>query len=268
MAKPSIRPGSDVPFIAVPGFADQAVAHGFFGRQGGVSSGVYEGLNCGPGSGDDPAKVSANREKVAKALGADPEKLLSLYQVHGDACLSVTAPWSERPKADAQVTDVPGLALSILTADCAPVLFYGRKPDGSPVIGAAHAGWKGALYGALDSTVAAMGKYGVKPADIRAAIGPSIDKRSYEVGAEFMEEFLKAGPENEKFFMETQKDAHYLFDLGGYCANRLYGLGLTKVFITGPDTYTAERDYFSYRRTTHRKEKDYGRQISAIMIKE
>jgi len=266
MAKPLISPDSKVPFIAVPDFADASkAAHGFFGRQGGVSGGIYAGLNCGTGSNDNPEDIQANRAAVARLLGVEADHVLSLFQVHGADCLKVKAPFSERPKADAQVTDVPGLALSILTADCAPVLFYGEA-NGKPVIGAAHAGWKGAFGGVLDSTVKAMGEYGVKAADIRAAIGPCIGKRSYEVTQEFVDVFLKDDAENERYFLDSSKPGHLLFDLPGYCAGRLYNCGLKQVSITGQDTYAKEADYFSYRRTTHRKEQDYGRQISAIVI--
>ena len=174
MAKISASPGSNI-FLQVPGFPGEGVRHGFFGRAGGTSGGIYGGLNCGVGSSDNPADVKANREAVAALMGVEPGNVLSLYQVHGDVCLKVNAPHKERPQADAQVTDVPGLAISILTADCAPVLFYGRNDKG-PVVGAAHAGWKGALGGVLDSTVYAMEEYGVKAKDIKAAIGPCISK--------------------------------------------------------------------------------------------
>lgn len=263
MAKISASPGSNI-FLQVPGFPGEGVRHGFFGRAGGASDGIYGGLNCGVGSSDNPADVKANREAVAALMGVEPGNVLSLYQVHGDVCLKVNAPHKERPQADAQVTDVPGLAISILTADCAPVLFYGRNDKG-PVIGAAHAGWKGALGGVLDSTVYAMEEYGVKAKDIKAAIGPCISKRSYEVGQDFAAPFLNEDPENERFFMNGGA-GKLMFDLPGYCAARLYNCGLTNVAITGIDTYANERDYFSFRRATHRKEPDYGRQISVIVI--
>ena len=263
MAKISASPGSNI-FLQVPGFPGEGVRHGFFGRAGGTSGGIYGGLNCGVGSSDNPADVKANREAVAALMGVEPGNVLSLYQVHGDVCLKVNAPHKERPQADAQVTDVPGLAISILTADCAPVLFYGRNDKG-PVVGAAHAGWKGALGGVLDSTVYAMEEYGVKAKDIKAAIGPCISKRSYEVGQDFAAPFLDEDPENERFFMDGEA-GKLMFDLPGYCAARLYNCGLTNVAITGIDTYANERDYFSFRRATHRKEPDYGRQISVIVI--
>ncbi len=264
MAKISASPDSKPPFIEVDVFAAKDIAHGFFGRAGGVSSGLYASLNCGPGSFDKPEDVKANRAAVLDALGASKADLLSMYQVHGDTCLRVKEAYPDRPHADAQVTDVPGLALSVLSADCAPVLFYGRNDKG-PVIGAAHAGWKGAIGGVLDSTVYAMEEYGVRASDIRAAIGPCIGKRSYEVSDLFLAPFMAEDPENERFFMNG-KPGHMLFDLPGYCAARLYHCGLGQVSITGIDTFAKEQDYFSYRRTTHRKEADYGRQISVIVI--
>ncbi|MGB4106269.1 MAG: peptidoglycan editing factor PgeF [Alphaproteobacteria bacterium] len=265
MAERSISPDSEIPFLQAPGFGGADVRHGFFGRAGGVSGGIHAGLNCGVGSSDDPAHVKANREAVAALMSVEAGNVLSLYQVHGDVCLKVNAPHKDRPQADAQVTDVPGLAISILTADCAPVLFYGAGKKG-PVIGAAHAGWKGALGGILDSTVYAMEEYGVKAKDIKAAIGPCIGKRSYEVGQDFIAPFLDEDPENERFFMSGGKTGGLLFDLPGYCAARLYNCGLSNVAITGIDTYANERDYYSFRRATHRKEPDYGRQISTIVI--
>jgi YfiH family protein len=265
MARISASPDSEIPFLQVPGFAGEGVRHGFFGRAGGASGGIYGGLNCGVGSSDNPADVKANRDAVAALMGVEGASVLSLYQVHGDVCLKVKEPHKDRPQADAQVTDVPGLAISILTADCAPVLFYGKNDKG-PVIGAAHAGWKGALGGVLDSTVYAMEEYGVKAKDIRAAIGPCISKRSYEVGQDFAAPFLDEDPENERFFMSGVGEGKLMFDLPGYCAARLYNCGLTNVVLTGVDTYSREQDYFSFRRATHRKEPDYGRQISLIVI--
>lgn len=266
MAEPLTSPDSKIAYIQVREFADPAIAHGFFGRAGGVSGGIYGGLNCGVGSSDVPADVKANRAKVAAELGVSAENILSLYQVHGDLCLKVSQPHKDRPQADAQVTDVPGLAISVLTADCAPVLFHGKKGDGSPVIGAAHAGWKGALGGILESTVYKMEEYGVKAETIRAAIGPCIGKRSYEVSEDFAKPFLSQDPEAERFFMSAAKEGHLMFDLPGYCAARLYECGVTKVTITGADTFTREQDYYSFRRATHHKEPDYGRQISVIAI--
>ena len=270
MAMPLLRAGFKIPFIQVPAFTDpvkDGIVHGFFGRRGGVSTGVYESLNCGQGSNDAPADIAANRSLVASALGAEPEKLLSLYQIHSAECLSVLEPWvDERPQADGMVTDVPGIVLSVLTADCAPVLFSGWAGE-QPVIGAAHAGWKGAIGGVLERTVEKMVRdYGVDIDTIRAAIGPTIQKKSYEVSQEFYETFLNQDPDNERFFIGSRKDGHHMFDLPGYCAYRLYNRGVQKVIVRDEDTYADEAGYFSFRRTTYKQEKDYGRQISALMI--
>ena len=260
---------ADVPFFESAEFSKSAdnVFHGFFGRQGGVSDGLYGSLNCGRGSDDDPAHVQANLDRVARQACVTPNNLLTMYQVHGHGCLYVDEPWSfdNRPQVDALVTDKAGIALGVLTADCGPVLFYGEKADGAPVIGAAHAGWKGAIGGALDATVSKMQELGAD--NIKACIGPCIAQSSYEVSAEFFEPFEKENSENERFFMASKKDGHLMFDLAGYCAARLAGLGLKHVFIKDLDTYFNEEDFFSYRRTTHRKESDYGRQISVIAIK-
>ena len=267
MDKTSVLPGSKIPFLSFPDFADAGKAvHGFFGRQGGVSEGIYQGLNCGTGSNDNPDHIQANRAMVAETISVETGNLVSLYQVHGAECLKVERPFPDRPKADAQVTDVPGVALSVLTADCAPVLFYGEA-NGKPVIGAAHAGWRGAVGGVLESTVYKMEEYGVKAGNIRAAIGPCIGKRSYEVDDAFAAPFMAEDPENERFFMAASRPGHLMFDLPGYCARRLYDCGVSQVTITGVDTYVREAEYYSYRRTTHRKEPDYGRQISVIVIR-
>ena len=244
---------------------DKAI-HGFFGRRGGVSAGLYGSLNCGTGSNDNPAHVRQNRAAVAAAMGVRADHLVTLHQVHSAECTLVDRPFadSDRPKADAMVTDTPGLALGILTADCGPVLFYGVKADRSPVIGAAHAGWGGALKGVLEATVKAMTERGAKPESIRAGIGPCIGPRSYEVTDEFAAPFLALNPESEHFFKTARREGHLMFDLPGYIAFRLAGCGVRSVTITGFDTCAMENDYFSYRRTTHRAEPDYGRQISVI----
>jgi hypothetical protein len=259
-------------YYRVPGFAnpaDESVFHGFFGRQGGVSKGVYNALNCGPGSDDAIENVRENLEIVATQAGLEANSILLLHQVHGKTCLKAEKPWPilNRPEADGVVTDVPGLGLGILTADCAPVLFQARKADGSPVIGAAHAGWKGALGGILASTVEQIKSYGVKPSDISAAIGPCIGQVSYEVGAEFFEAVLRDDEAAEKFFKSARKADHHMFDLAGYCAMKLAACGLANIAIKDLDTYFNEEDFFSYRRTTHRADKDYGRQISLIAIR-
>jgi polyphenol oxidase len=262
--KTSILPDSDLPNIHVEGFTHGAAMHGFFGRKGGVSAGFYGDLNCGQGSDDEEQAVKQNRARVAGFAGISPENLLSLYQIHGADCVRVEKPWApeDRPKADAMITDCPGIGLGILTADCAPVLFSAGK-----VIAAAHAGWKGALAGVLERTVEAFAGYGIRPHQVSACIGPCIGRRSYEVSMDFIAHFLNQDPLNERFFMESRKEGHYMFDLAGYCASRLQDAGLLHVFMTDADTYALEADFFSYRRTTHRKDPDYGRQISVIALR-
>jgi YfiH family protein len=249
--------------------SDDAVRHGFFGRGGGVSRGIYSSLNCGIGSGDDPAAVRENRRRVAAAMGAAPENFVTLHQVHSALCVTVTKPWGmeQRPQADALVTDVPGLAIGVLTADCAPVLFRGRAADGRTVIGAAHAGWGGAVKGVLEATVAAMGAQGVAPGDLRAAIGPCIGPDSYEVGEAFRAPFIAQDAANAEFFSPATRPGHEMFDLPAYAARRLRAAGVTHVACRGIDTFFNEEDYFSYRRSTHRTEPDYGRQVAVIAIK-
>ncbi len=235
------------------------VPHGFLGRIGGVSTGAYASLNTGPGSDDNPDAVAENRRRAVEAVlpGA---VLLSPYQVHGAAVATVTARWTERPRADAMVTDRPGLALGILTADCAPVLFADRQAG---VVGAAHAGWKGALAGVTDATLAAMEAIGASRARVVAAVGPCIAQASYEVDDAFAERFCRDDPANERFFVEA-RPGHPRFDLPGYVAHRLAAAGVARVELTGHDTYADEARFFSYRRATRRGEGDNGRQISII----
>lgn len=250
--------------------AGDRVVHGFTGRNGGVSPGIYTSLNTGRGSDDNPANVKENYKIVAQFFGIQAQNILTLHQVHGDTCLNVTEGWNEnaRPEADAFVTDRAGIALGVLTADCAPVLFTAEKKDGTPVIGAAHAGWKGAIGGILESTVETMRAYDIKEDSLRAAIGPCIAQTSYEVDEGFFRKFCEDDEGNEKFFKNAQKENHYMFDLPGYCAARLAQSGLKNVFIKDLDTYFNEEDFYSYRRATHRAESDYGRQISLIVIRE
>jgi YfiH family protein len=250
--KSSVLPSSD------------RIAHGFFGRTGGVSKGIFVSLNCGPGSGDVRADVIANRRRVADTLSPHAE-LLTLYQVHSGAAVTVTAPWAlgEGPQADAMATNVPGLALGILTADCAPVLFADAE---ARVIGAAHAGWKGALSGVTDAAIAAMETLGARRDRIAAAIGPCISQANYEVGAEFRARFADAAPGNARWFVPSDRDGHYRFDLEGYVAARLEAASLAHVERVSACTYAREDDFFSFRRATHRGEKDYGRQVSAIVL--
>lgn len=246
------------------------VIHGFFGRRGGVSTGIYGSLNCGLGTDDAVEAVRENRARVANSIHSGPERVLTLWQHHSAECLTVAEAWStkipsELPKADAMATNRPGFALGILTADCAPVLFAGQDSEGRSVVGAAHAGWKGALGGVIENTVAAMRKLGAK--DIAAAVGPCIAQSSYEVSADFVKPFLEQDKGNITFFAVGKNDSTRQFDLAGYVAARLKRTGIENVSVSGADTYSLDGDYFSYRRTTHRKEADYGRQISIIAIR-
>ncbi len=267
------RRDSEQVYIEEKAFADNAKApvfHAFFTRSGGVSRGIYDSLNAGTGSQDDRESVKENRRIMVQNLGVEPENLVTVHQTHSDICLSVSAPFpsgKERPKADALATDVAGLAIGILTADCGPVLFYGQKKDGSPVIGAAHAGWGGAIGGILESTLKAMTELGAEMPSIRACVGPCIAQASYEVGPEFMERFTKQDPENEFFFKSSRREGHAMFDLAGYIAARLAKAGVKHVAINGADTYAQEGLFFSYRRSCHKQEPDYGRQLSGIVIK-
>jgi len=239
-----------------------AIAHGFFGRTGGVSAGIFASLNCGPGSGDDPAAVSENRSRARVALGA--AHLVTLYQVHSAAAVTVTAPWDSGPQADAMVTRVPGIALGILSADCAPVLLADIE---AKVIGAAHAGWKGALGGVVEAAVAAMEKLGAERERIHAAIGPCIAQINYEVGPEFQARFVEADRANDHFFDLSERVGHFRFDLEGYVVHRLREAGVGDVEGLYADTYARESEFYSFRRATHRGEANYGRQISAIVLK-
>ena len=242
------------------------IAHGFFGRKGGVSQGIFASLNCGPGSGDARPDVIENRRRVADALGTGAQ-MLTLFQVHSPNVVTVTAPWNigEGPQADAMVTNVPNLALGILTADCVPVLFADVEAG---VIGAAHAGWNGALGGVKDSTIAAMEELGAKRHRIAAAIGPCISRTNYEVGPEFRDRFLEADSRNALFFVPSDRAHHFRFDLEGYVAERLGAAQIGAIERLSTCTYASEADYFSFRRATHRGETDYGRQVSAIVLKD
>jgi YfiH family protein len=241
------------------------IAHGFFGREGGVSQGIYASLNCGPGSKDDPVAVAENRRRVADALAPEVQ-LISLSQVHSPIVHTLPAWGTEdgkRLEGDGMVTTTPGLGLAILTADCAPVLFADAKAG---VIGAAHAGWKGALGGVLEATLEAMEKLGALRMRINATVGPSISQQNYEVGADFRERFLESGAKPRHFFVASDREGHYHFDLPAYVAHRLTQAGTGSVETLGICTYPAENGFFSFRRTTHAGEPDYGRQISAIVL--
>ena len=245
-------------------FADKPLLrHGFFTRIGGVSSGIYAGLNTGTGSDDDKALVAENRRRVAEWLGVTPQNLLSVWQVHSPDVVTVTQPFDgERPKADAMVTDRPRLAISASSADCGPILF--AEPEAG-VIGAAHAGWKGAFTGVLENTVAAMEALGAKRERIVAVLGPSISPANYEVGPEFVGRFVASTPENERYFTPSRKAGHAMFDLNGYTMDRLKAAGV-RAHSLNRCTYVGENLFFSYRRTTHRGERDYGGLISSIVM--
>ena len=242
------------------------IAHGFFGRQGGVSKGIYASLNCGPGSNDARDNVMENRARATAAL-APNAALVTLYQVHSAQAVTVSAPWQipDNPKADAMVTDRPGIALGILTADCAPILLTDPQ---ARIIGAAHAGWNGALAGVVESVLGAMTRLGARPERIRAAIGPRIGQKAYEVGPEFEARFVSADADNARFFARSPRADHWQFDLPAYVARRLKQAGVESVDILDACTYEREDEFFSYRRATHRKEPDYGRELSVIMLPE
>jgi len=243
--------------------AIKGIQHGFFTREGGSSDGIYASLNTGLGSDDDRETVLGNRRKVADALGA--EALVTPYQFHSADAVVLKAPWSwqDPPKADATVTQTRKVAIAINTADCTPVLFASGNGD---IVGAAHAGWKGAVSGVLESTVTQMEALGAERGDIFAAIGPTISRANYEVGPEFQQRFVDADAGNSRFFVPSTREGHYMFDLPGFVAMRLEQLDLAGVEDLGICTYADEARFFSYRRTTHRGEPDYGRQLSAIMI--
>jgi len=244
--------------------SDTRLTHGFFGRQGGVSNGFYASLNCGPGSGDDRAKVIENRRRVTEALGAGI-RLVTLYQIHSPKAVTVTAPWEigDNPQADAMATNLPGLALGILTADCAPVLLADSEAG---VIGAAHAGWKGALDGVIASAVAAMEELGAAPERIAAAVGPCISQASYEVDGEFRARFLRADSAYAQFFVAADRTGHFRFDLEGFVEARLGETGVVNIKTFSACTYARPADFFSFRRATHKGELDYGREVSAIAL--
>jgi len=235
--------------------------HGFFSREGGVSTGIYASLNGGPGSGDAAEAVAANRARIAAHLGV--AALVSLHQVHGDRVERVTAPWEgPRPKADAMVTDRPGIGLAVLTADCAPVLLADRAAG---IVGAAHAGWKGALGGVLEAALDAMTALGAERGRIVAAVGPAISQRAYEVGPEFVEQFLDEDREYGRCFA-GRRDDRAMFDLPGFCLHRLREAGVAEALWTGHCTYGDPAHFYSYRRACHAGEADYGRLVAAIAL--
>ncbi|MFS8035396.1 peptidoglycan editing factor PgeF [Xanthobacter sp. AM11] len=245
---------------ALPG-----IRHAFFTRRGGVSQGIYASLNGGTGSADDPAAVAQNRARMAAALGVAPEGFLACWQVHSADAVVATVPWTraDAPKADAVVTRTPGIAAAVSIADCGPILL---ADAGARVVAAAHSGWKGALGGIVAATVARMEAQGARRGDIRAVIGPLIRQHSYEVGEDFVARFLAEDKAFARFFAPADRSHHALFDLPGFIRLRLEQAGIGHVEDLGLDTYADEERFFSFRRTTHRKEADYGRLMAAIAL--
>jgi purine-nucleoside/S-methyl-5'-thioadenosine phosphorylase / adenosine deaminase len=250
--------------ICEPWLERDGITHGFFGRQGGVSTGLFESLNCGYGSSDDRSAITENRARVAAALQAN--HLLTVHQHHAPTTAIVTEPWPTEspPRADAMVTNRPGLALGILAADCLPILFAEPR---SRTIGAAHAGWRGAIGGVIEATIEAMEKLGAARSRLIATVGPGISGPSYEVGHEFHARFIGADGRNGKFFAPSDRSGHFYFDLPAYALARLSRSGIGAITNLGACTYRQETDYFSYRRATHRGEADYGRNVSAILLR-
>ena len=236
--------------------------HGFFTRKGGASSGIFSSLNCGQGSTDQREMVVINRARVAEAIGVAPDNLIGVHQTHSARAVVVDAVPEQAEKADALVTATPGLALAVLTADCQPVLFADAKAG---VIGAAHAGWRGAFDGALEATLTAMETLGANRGRVAAVIGPSISQRVYEVGPEFIERFTDEDPENARFFANGDGD-RYQFDLIGFGLHRLRHAGVASAEWTGHCTYSDPARFYSYRRSRHQSEADYGRLISVIRL--
>ncbi len=257
---------SFVPYYTSDILSHAGVTHGFFTRQGGVSAGVYASLNCGPGSQDAREHVVENRRCVLTALGASESSLLTCYQVHGAAVVTVERAWEtgQAPQADGMVTTLKDMALGILTADCAPVLLADAQAG---VIGAAHAGWKGAHRGILAATVEAMCALGAKPEAIAAAVGPCISQPSYEVGEDLRTALLEENGANQRFFV-ANPTGRWQFDLPSYVMEKLAACGVKQINLLAKDTFSRKDEFFSYRRTTKASEPDYGRHISVIMRKE
>lgn len=252
--------------LKVPNLSSASVSHGFFTREGGVSQDIYASLNCGHGTKDQREYVNKNRAAVARELGTAAGNLLSLHQVHGVHVITVTESWNvnNRPQGDGMVTTKPGIALGILTADCVPILLADKKKN---IIGAAHAGWRGALAGIAEATVNAMESLGAKRETIAAAIGPAIAQSSYEVDSTFHAAWLHKSPDNQKYFIPAKSTGKFLFDLKRAVYDTLLNYGVTDINLLENDTYLEEDRFFSYRRAVHAHEADYGRQISAIMLR-
>jgi len=241
------------------------IRHGFFDRSGGVSQGVYATLNGGVGSNDAPDNVAENRARMARVLGVAADRLITPYQIHSPEVATVDAPWTpdNRPRADALVTRTPALAIGVSTADCGPLLFADSQ---ARVIGAAHAGWRGALAGVTDHTIAAMEKLGAARERIIAAVGPMIRQNNYETGADLRDRFMAADPASGRFFRAAARDGHFMLDLACYVAARLAAAGVGTIEDIDACTYADEPRFFSYRRMTHRGEADYGRHVNAIVL--
>lgn len=241
------------------------IRHAFFTRAGGVSGGVYASLNAGIGSNDEPRNVTENRARMAAALDVPAERFLTCYQVHSPDAVVAVEPWGDggRPRADAIVTTIAGLAIGVSTADCGPVLFADAH---ARVIGAAHAGWRGALGGVTDRTIAAMERLGAARERIVAALGPMIRQPNYETGSDLRDSFVAADPANARFFRPSERAGHFMFDLAGYVTARLAAAGVGTIEDVDACTYANAEDFFSYRRMTHRAEADYGRHVNAIVL--
>lgn len=241
------------------------IRHGFFTRSGGVSEGVYASLNGGIGSNDAPEKVRENRARMAAQLGVVPDRFLTPYQIHSPDVVVADGSWSQetRPRADALVTREPKLAIGVSTADCGPLLFADAEAG---VVGAAHAGWRGAFTGVIEATIAAMEKLGAARGRIAVALGPTIRQPNYEVGPEFVERFLAADMDNERFFAPSRREGHRMFDLTGYIADRVQRAGVAQFEDLGHCTFADPERFFSYRRMSQRGEPDYGRHINAIAL--
>lgn len=253
--------------LQTPSLKLPRIRHAFFTREGGVSNGIYATLNGGVGSNDAPEKVAENRARMAAALGVGPDHLVTPYQIHSADVAVADAPWTQetRPRADALVTRTPGLAVGVSTADCGPLLFADAEAG---VVGAAHAGWRGAFTGVIEATLAAMEKLGADRARVVVALGPTIRQPNYEVGPEFVDRFLAADVDNARFFIDSERPGHAMFDLTGYIADRVERAGVRNFTDLGLCTHAEPERFYSYRRTTQRGEPDYGRHINAIALAE
>jgi YfiH family protein len=250
--------------INCPNFSEQDnITHAFFTRKGGLSEGIYSSLNVGIGSADEAETVQKNRGIAMASIGYEKKDLHTLYQIHSNKAVLVDNNLSNNTEADGMVTKQKGIVLGILTADCTPVLFADNE---NQVIGASHAGWKGAISGIIENTIKKMEEIGADRENIKAVIGPTISQNSYEVGKDFYERFISNSNENAVFFISSVNPEHYMFDLAGYIEHQLKDLGISSTFNVEMDTYKDEENFFSYRRSTHKKEPDYGRNLSAIVL--